>query len=208
MTAFTYIGSRGTNLPVLRADQQHPDAVPVDVAHPRHRERDVPDGQRAEPVRGPAAGQHDQRRHRRSASSCCGRSRSSARSAIEEYDGSDRYRRGHGAAREALPQRQLAHRAVHALVAARQAELPQPAGRRARGSRLAERSAEPLLDRHQPAAAVRPRTSSGARTGTALVDAIARRLAGERHVSVPVRLPADRGPPARTTTRRAAIRRA
>ena len=81
--------------------------------------------------------------------------------AIEEYTGSDRYDAAHAPAREALPQRQLVHDAVHALVAARQAELPEPGGRHARGSRLAQRPAEPVLDRLEPAAAVRPRREVG-----------------------------------------------
>ena len=67
LAAFIYVGSRGTDLPVPRADQQHPDAVPVDLAQPRQRDRDAPHRQRAEPVHRAAAGQHDQRRHRAAA---------------------------------------------------------------------------------------------------------------------------------------------
>ena len=37
-----YVGSRGRNLPGASRAQRHPDAVPVDLAHARHRQRDVP----------------------------------------------------------------------------------------------------------------------------------------------------------------------
>ena len=92
---FTYVGSRGRNLPVGAAGQQHPDGVPVDVARARRRARDAAVG-RTSRTRSPA---------------CCRAARSTAptiaapaaaaavsavrqRSRIEGYEGSDRYNAG------------------------------------------------------------------------------------------------------------------
>ena len=82
---------------------------------------------------------------------------------IEEYTGSDRYQRRHHPGRAPLPERQLVHGPVHALVHARQAEVPEPGGRDARRPRVAQRSAEPPVARLEHRAAVRPRAQVGQR---------------------------------------------
>ena len=150
-----------SNLPVVAAGQQHPDAVPIDVAHAATRpSRRCCRTNVTESVRRPAAGQHDQRRHR-ARNQLLRPYPQFGTFAIEDYEGSDRY----DAATMQLEKR---FRSGNSLTVqytrsstARQAELPEPAERRARGSGLAERSAEPLVDRHQPAAAVRPQRALG-----------------------------------------------
>ncbi len=78
--AFTYLGSRGRNLPVVRAINNIPIAVPVDVADAGRRPRNAAGAERDEPVRGPDAGQRVQRRHRRAQPAAAAVSRSSERS--------------------------------------------------------------------------------------------------------------------------------
>ena len=172
---------------------------------PRHGERDVPDGQRAEPVRGPARRAARSTARPCSGSSCCGRIPEFGTFGIEQYTGIGPLPGGHDPGREALPQRQLVHGAVHALVAARQAELPEPAGRRARGSRLAERSSEPPLGRHEPARCRSARARSGAASWNGVVDAILGGWQVSGTYQYQSGFPLTFGTTS-TTTRRAAIR--
>src|SRR4051812_41346409 len=188
VTSLTYIGSRGVNLPVVQQTNNIPKQYLSTSRSRDAAERNVPVGQRGESVCRPAARQHDQRR--------AGRALAAAPAVPRVRDVCDRelhrlrsLRRGDGAGGKALPERELADRAVHALVLARHAELSESAGRRARGPRLAQRSAESFFDRHQSAPAFWP-----ARTlGQGLEPGGGRgawRVAVERHVSVPGRVPA------------------
>ena len=171
VVAVTYLGSRGRNLPVARAVNN----IPIEFLS-TSRTRDAANETLlaqnvANPVRGSAAGQCVQRQHRARATSCCGRTRSSARLGR----GVRRHRIGTTrcpCSSTSASGRQLADRPVHALAAARQAELPESGGRHPRGSRVAERPAEPVLDRHEPADSHSAATASGARTGTTAAEAV------------------------------------
>ena len=168
VAAATYLGSRGSNLPVVQSVNN----IPIQYLS-TSRTRDNADGDGA-----------DARRWRTRSSACSPGSATNTATtvqqmqllrpypefgtfAIEKYVGSDRYNAADPPARQAVPQRQLVHDAVHALVAARQAQLPQPGRRPARRSRVAQRPAEPVLDRRQRAAAVRTRREVGPASGTA-----------------------------------------
>ena len=63
VSAFTYIGSRGVNLPAVRQTNNIPFSYLSTSRTPRHGDRNVPVGERDEPVRRAAGGQHHQRRH-------------------------------------------------------------------------------------------------------------------------------------------------
>ena len=78
------------------ADQQHPDRVPVHVAHARHAALEtLLFAERAESVRGPDAGRRVQRRYRRAQPAACGRIPQFGTISVEQYDGSDRYEARH-----------------------------------------------------------------------------------------------------------------
>ena len=147
-----------------------------------------------EPVRGPAAGQHASTVRRSAAPTCCGRIRiSAAPSRVEGYEGSDSYNAGTMQLQKRFSNGNSISDAVHAVVAARRAQLPEPAGRRARGSRLAERPAAPFLDRH---ACMRLPFGHGERWGrdwNGLTDAFLGGWQVSTHLPVPVGRAADLG---------------
>ena len=112
--------------------------------------------------------------------------------ASETYEGTRSVSRRHGPAAEAFPQRQLHHDAVHALVAAGPAELPEPGRWPARRSDFAQRPAEPVLDRHGLPAAVRAQRAVGPRVGRS-AGGDSRGLAVEQHLPVSERRTAHLG---------------
>ena len=185
MAAFIYVGSRGTDLPVPRAINN----IPMQYLS-TSRSRDnateaLLTGNVPSPFTGLLPG---------STINGATVQRQQLLRPFPEFGtitrrGIHRFRslpRGDRADREALPRSELADRAVHAVVTPRHAELPQPAERRARGSRVAQRSSASVLRRGDVPAAVRARAEVGQRLErSGRCDR--RRLAGQRHVSVPER---------------------
>ena len=147
--------------------------------------------ERAEPVRRPAAGQHDQRRDGAAPAAAAAVSASSARSRSRSTTGSDSYNAGTLQLEKRFTQRQLVHRCSTRTRRLRdKLNYLNPAdgssriaSRRTTG-RTASRSARACGCRSA-------RDEKWGSDWNGATDAVARRLAGERHLSVPVRLPAD-----------------